>query len=277
MTERVDERLLTKLEEKLNLSRSQINRKITERAVELFLPRRQAAIVLASENRINVTRLADAADLVALRGVVRSRPTGLPPVVGDAVPTPSEVRTAAAPRRGSRRTKKDPNNSVFVVYGRNESLRTELFALLRNLGLNPIEWSKAIELSKSASPYVGQIIDAGFKKAIAIVVLLSPDDEGCLRPEFRRKGDPVHESRPTGQPRLNVVFEAGRAFGTHPNATILVQVGRVRPFTDLSGRHVVHLSNTASSRHEFATKLENAGCRVDRSGTDWLTKGNFAL
>jgi predicted nucleotide-binding protein len=166
---------------------------------------------------------------------------------------------------------------VFVVYGRNERIRRELFALLRNLGLNPIEWTKAIELTKTASPYIGQVIEAGFRKAVAIVALLTPDDEGSLKAEFRKPGDPLHERRPTGQPRLNVVFEAGRAFGTHPKATVLVQVGRVRPFSDISGMHIVHLSNSPASRHELATKLENAGCRVDRSGTAWLEENDFTL
>lgn len=274
MSDRVDERILAKLEERLGLSRSQVNRRIAQKAAELYLPRRQAALALAADHRINVGRLADPSDLAALRGVAR-------PAISSEGPQPisraaEPKRGRLSPRKGTKRTRKDPSNSVFVVYGRNETLRSDLFALLRNLGLNPIEWSKAIELSNSASPYIGQIIDAGFKKAIAIVVLLTPDDEGQLKPEFRQSGDPSFERRLTGQPRLNVVFEAGRAFGTHPNATILVQVGKLRPFSDISGRHVVHLSNSASSRHELATKLENAGCKVDRSGTDWMTEGDFS-
>ena len=276
MSAKVDDRVMKKLEQQLGLSRSQVNRRIAEKAAELFVPRRQAALALAADHRINVSRLADPDDLAALRGAVRSRGT-VPEAQGSTLPQGSgQARAPGASARGMKKANKDPSNSVFVVYGRNERLRTELFALLRNLGLHPIEWNKAIELSKSASPYVGQVIDAGFKKAIAIVVLLSADDEGSLKPEFRRKGDPAYERRPTGQPRLNVVFEAGRAFGTHPKATVLVQVGKVRPFSDLSGRHVVHLSNTPASRQELAAKLANAGCKVDTAGTDWLTKGDFS-
>jgi predicted nucleotide-binding protein len=273
VSERVDERLLVKLENRLGLSRSQVNRRIAEKARELFVPRRQAALAVAAQNGINVGRLADAEDLAALRGAVGA---GAARTQAPAASVPTAAVRPKAVSRAAKKVRKDPSNSVFVVYGRNERLRTELFAFLRNLGVNPIEWSKAIELSQSASPYIGQVIDAGFKKAVAIVVLLSADDEGCLKPELRRRGDPAYERKLTGQPRLNVVFEAGRAFGTHPNATVLVQIGRVRPFSDLSGRHVVHLSNSAASRQEFATKLENAGCRIDRVGTDWLTKGDFS-
>jgi hypothetical protein len=49
----------------------------------------------------------------------------------------------------------------------------------------------------------------------------------------------------------------------------------MKPFSDIGGRHVVHLANSPTSRQELATKLANAGCNVDTSGTDWLTVGRF--
>jgi hypothetical protein len=67
------------------------------------------------------------------------------------------------------------------------------------------------------------------------------------------------------------------AMGRNPDSTVLVQVGEIRPFSDIGGRHVVHLSNAATTRSEFATKLANAGCNVNTSGTDWLTEGEFDL
>jgi len=46
--------------------------------------------------------------------------------------------------------------------------------------------------------------------------------------------------------------------------------------SDIAGRHVVHLSNTAPSRRELSTKLRNTGCNVDEDGTDWLTVGDLS-
>ena len=66
---------------------------------------------------------------------------------------------------------------VFVVHGRNEKLRSDFFGFLRALRLNPLEWSHAINLTGKASPYIGEALDAAFKNAQAVVVLLSPDDE----------------------------------------------------------------------------------------------------
>ena len=165
--------------------------------------------------------------------------------------------------------------SVFVVHGRNEKLRKSLFGFLRAIGLQPIEWRRAIELTHKPNPYVGEILDAAFREAAAVVVLLSPDDEAKLKADFIKTNDPASEKRLTGQARANVLFEAGMAMGRNPASTVLVQVGEIRPFSDIGGRHVVRLSNSAEARSEFATKLANAGCNVNTSGTDWLAEGDF--
>ncbi len=66
------------------------------------------------------------------------------------------------------------------------------------------------------------------------------------------------------------------AFGRNPDSTVLVQLGDVKAFSDVGGRHVVHLSNDPTSRQELATKLANAGCNVNTSGTDWLNAGDLS-
>jgi len=57
---------------------------------------------------------------------------------------------------------------------------------------------------------------------------------------------------------------------------VLVQLGQLRPLSDVAGRHVVHLDGRAETRRKLATKLANAGCDVDLSGIDWLSHGNFS-
>lgn len=175
------------------------------------------------------------------------------------------------PRKGERREM----DTVFVVHGRNRKISKELFRLLRALHLKPLEWNSLIEMTGKATPHISEILDTGFANAAAVVVLFTPDDVGRLREEFLADDDPEADRKLSGQARLNVVFEAGLAFGTHPERTVLVQVGSVRPFSDLAGRHVVKLGNSARSRKELATKLRNAGCSVDESGTDWLEEGDF--
>lgn len=163
--------------------------------------------------------------------------------------------------------------SVAVVHGRDVRLSKDMFTFLRALHLRPIEWGAAIKRVGKGAPYVGEVVDALFRDTQAVVVLLTGDDLAQLRPELRRKSDRGEDAaRP--QPRPNVLFEAGIAFGRMPERTILVQVGEIREISDLAGRHVVHLVD-ATSRHDLANRLEAAGCPVDRSGSDWLTSGTF--
>jgi len=166
----------------------------------------------------------------------------------------------------------DPRN-VFVIHGRNLAIRDSLFSFLSALHLNPIEWDNAIEMTGKATPYIGEILDAAFANARALVVLLTGDDEAQLREELRKPNDPPYESKLTAQPRANVLFEAGMAFGRNPEATILVQVGEVRQFSDILGRHVLRFRGTAEDRNRFSRRLQAAGCDVDTSGTRWLKEG----
>jgi predicted nucleotide-binding protein len=78
-----------------------------------------------------------------------------------------------------------------------------------------------------------------------------------------------------GQPRQNVIFEAGLAMGSNRNKTILVQVGTLKGFSDIFGRHIPRLSNTSETRIDLINRLEHVGCKVIRQGTHWTKAGNF--
>jgi len=164
---------------------------------------------------------------------------------------------------------------VFVVHGRDQRLRKAIFDFLRALGLKPLEWSEAVSLTGTASPYVGQVLDVAFAHAQAVVVLMTPDDEARLREDLQRGDDPLHERELTGQARPNVLFEAGMALARHPDRTLLIEIGKLRPFSDIGGRHVVRLDNDLHNRQDVANRLRTAGCPVNITGTDWHTTGDF--
>ena len=86
----------------------------------------------------------------------------------------------------------DPKK-VFVVHGRDDKLRRELFAFLLAIGLSPIEWSQAEALTGKASPFIGEVLDAAFSVAQAVVVLLTGDDEAKLKSEYQKEDDPDYE------------------------------------------------------------------------------------
>ncbi len=166
---------------------------------------------------------------------------------------------------------------VFVVHGRNEVLRRSMFTFLRSIGLEPIEWNEAVKWTGSGSPHIDEILDVGFNRAQAIVVLMTPDDEAKLRYEFQSENDPPHEKDLTPQARANVIFEAGMALGRDPNRTVLVEIGRLRPFSDIAGRHTIRLDNSTEKRQDLAMRLQTAGCPVNLDGTDWHKTGEFQI
>lgn len=165
---------------------------------------------------------------------------------------------------------------VFVVHGRNLLARDAMFEFLRAIDLSPIEWSELVEQTGSAAPYIGGILEEGFRHAQAVVVLLTGDDLARLGTRYSSVNDPAEETQLTPQARPNVLFEAGRAFGSHPERTVLVALGRIRSFSDTAGRHIIYMNDSPAKRQELARRLKTAGCSVKTEGRiDWFTAGKF--
>jgi predicted nucleotide-binding protein len=268
----INAKLLAEIMAKTGLSRAAAYARIGQTANRDTLPRDLAAIKLGSEVGVNINKYADAAQLANLR---QAGSPVAPPNGGASVTVAAPRGTAKATRTKGKKAAKKAPNQVFVVHGRDRKAKDAIFAFVRSLGVKPIEWNSALAMSKKAAPLIGEILEAAFANARAIVVLLTPDDLVQLRPDLVSTSDKPYERTLTGQARPNVLFEAGMAFATHPGRTLLVQVGNVKEFSDVGGRHVVHMTDDYAKRQEFATKLTNAGCDVDISGSDWVTAGNF--
>lgn len=167
-----------------------------------------------------------------------------------------------------------PDNSVFVIHGRDKKARREFYTFLRAIGLDPIEWTEVLGETGKGLPHIGEVLRNVMSKGRAIIVLSTPDEITRLKPEHADDEDD-RDLQPTGQARPNVIFEAGMAFALEPDRTLLVEFGRVRRFTDIDGYHAVRLDNSAEKRQLLAQRLEDIGCPVKRVGTDWLQSGDL--
>lgn len=248
-------------------------RLIAEQAGRLGVRPEIAALEVASMAGVNFQRFASEDQLERLRAARASVPTGVGTTSAAAAP-------ATVPRRqkdGGRRKIKPPGKSVWIVHGRDEKLRRAMFDFVRSIGLEPLEWSSAVKATRKGSPYPGEVLDKAFAKASAVVILLTPDDEAQLRKVHWRKGEEAYEKKLMGQARPNVLFEAGMAFGTHVSQTVLVEIGKCRPFSDTLGRLVVRMNDTAAKRKELADRLAAAGCVVDTTSSNaWMEAGDFS-
>ena len=187
-------------------------------------------------------------------------------------------RRGGAPSKKSKRSNRaqtQNSRKVWVIHGRDERLRQGMFTFLRSLNLEPLEFAEARALTKKSSPYVGEILDAAFRRARAVIVMLTPDDEARLRSDLQGPADSHQEKLFAGQARPNVLFEAGMAFASHQDRTILVQFGELRPFSDIAGRHTVNMDGSTAKRQELARRLENCKCPVNWKGIDWHTAGDL--
>jgi predicted nucleotide-binding protein len=267
----INQRLLEAIAAKQGITVKGVYPQITKVVHETFLERDLAALVLATRHRININKHSTPAQRAAIRshlvggGNNHADPT-------PTVPTPRSARRKSGKGKGAKRTK---GNSVFVVHGRDTALRKSMFDFLRSLGLNPMEWEQAVDQAKGNNPDIGNIIETAMARVQAVVVMFSPDELAHLKEQFWGADDKHGDGNPAGQARPNVIFEAGLALGAHPEKTIIVQVGKVRPFSDIAGKHLVKLSDAPSTRNDLANRLAKVGCEVDRVGSDWMTAGTF--
>jgi predicted nucleotide-binding protein len=152
-----------------------------------------------------------------------------------------------------------------------------MFAFLRAVGLEPLEWEQAVRRARrGANPFVGDLIDEVMDQAQAVLVMFSPDDLVQLKEQFVDRSERATEGKLQGQARPNVLFEAGLAMGRHQEKTILVEIGSVKRFSDIGGRHMLRFDGSPASRNNLVGRLEMLRCDLATDGGDWLHIGRFA-
>jgi predicted nucleotide-binding protein len=265
---KINPKLMKLLEKRMGAASRTVYAAIQQTATANRVPRELGALLLAGENGISYQRYATAEQMADLRGTAMHQPS-LP-----AAALPGR-RTAPASSKNS--LVSTNNNSIFVVHGRDAQLNADMFAFLRAIGLDPLEWSQAIKSAKGANPHVDDVISNAMNRVQGVLVMFSPDEEARIKSKFviaadKKKGLDKLDS----QARPNVIFEAGLALGAHSNKTLIVQVGEMREISDIAGKHLIHLSNDAASRKELAQRLKSKlKFKVDMTGNDWLKIGNF--
>ena len=169
-------------------------------------------------------------------------------------------------------------HNVFVIHGRNAQIKQSMFDFLRSIDLRPLEWSQLVASTRSGSPYIQTVLNQAFVQAQATIVLLTPDDVAMLNNSLWMKDDPEYEKRLTGQARPNVLLEAGMAIALNREQTIFVEIGELRPFSDMAGIHTLRFDGSPNSRQALVSRLKTAGCAADTDhNTDWLTTGDFQV
>ncbi len=160
--------------------------------------------------------------------------------------------------------------TVFIVHGRNSAAVVATKQFLRAIGLEGKDFS-AYRSDMGGTVHITEVVRKAFKEAQAIIVLWTPDEYAALNPKLVNTYD-----KPTDigrwQPRPNVIFEAGAALLEHYDRTIVIGLGNAEVPSDMSGLHLVHMSNAGNKRMDLKNLLLASGCESNNSSnSDYLT------
>ena len=146
------------------------------------------------------------------------------------------------------------SRKVFVVYGHDGTARTELEAMLRRWGLEPL----ILDQLTSGGQTIIEKLDSVRRDANFAVDLATPDDEG------NRKCHPEEKAL---RARQNVVLELGMMLATlgRESVAILVKsdVAMERP-SDIQGLlYIQYKENVADAKLLLAKEINAQGIRID--------------
>ena len=170
-----------------------------------------------------------------------------------------------------------PNpRDVFVIHGRDHEARRAVWSFLQDIDLHPLDWEEIVRRTGRPMPYTGEVLREAFEDNQVAIVLMTPDDGASLHPDLRNASEPSYETAPTGQARPNVLLELGMALALQPERTLVIEIGSLRPPSDIAGLNVIRFDGTVASLHRIAQRLEVAGCAVNTKGQNWLDVSRFA-
>lgn len=168
-------------------------------------------------------------------------------------------------------------HQVFVIYGRDQLAHEHLIRFIEALGLEELAFQR-ISDQLGPSPFIADIVTQSIEQADAVIVLFTPDEHAALFGK-NEESDPGEHERylvdveggARWQARPNVLFEAGVAYGTKPEKTVLVTIGTdVRLFSDIGGKHFVQLAEEGGKK-KLRNKLETILGPLTPRCTDWET------
>lgn len=164
---------------------------------------------------------------------------------------------------------------VFVIHGENEKIKNSVFDFLSSIGLYPIEFEDLFKSNGNDNLKVSEMLNTVFKTAHAVLSVLTPTEAAMKKHQTKyyygnRRGE---ESPPL---RSNVLLGTGMALALNRERTIVVEIGGLSFYKDLTGFQTISLDNSSASRKELLEKLILTGCEINISSEEWISKGDFS-
>lgn len=162
--------------------------------------------------------------------------------IGNGLPVVAPANGAAGPR------------DVFVVYGHDDPAKTELEAMLRRWGLNPL----ILDQLTSGGQTIIEKLEGAAGRASFAVVLATPDDEG------HREGHPEEKAF---RARQNVVLELGMMLtklGRDRVAVLMKQQENMERPSDIQGLiYIPFKDDVREAALPLAKEINAKGIQID--------------
>jgi hypothetical protein len=231
----------------------------------------------ADQRALDTAPGGDKQAAIAYPIAIERQPDAEPPESPGTRATGDRWQAAFSDPSGDAGIHKDPpdvTRNVLVIHGRDSKLAGQFRDFLRAAGLRPLEWEALVQATGRTTPYVGEVMGTAARLAQATLFLLSPDDIVKPNPDVS-PDNPAHEGDHAGQPQANVLVELGMALVAHPDRTIVVEVGHLKPVGDLAGLNMIRFDGSSAAVKKLLDRLKTAGCPVANPGQGWLETGRF--
>jgi predicted nucleotide-binding protein len=153
----------------------------------------------------------------------------------------------------------DRSSYVCVARQSNVQAGEALYSFLQELGLQIITREMAAIWTRDGSPFALETMKEIFRGTQAVVILFSEDERVRLSRSLKKSNS---ENKFVSRPSLDLVFEAGYAFGCFPGNVILLRTKRVSLFSDIDGRYIAEFSETKAERLNLIRRLRTVGCTL---------------
>ncbi|HAU32106.1 MAG: hypothetical protein XD78_0950 [Desulfotomaculum sp. 46_296] len=170
-----------------------------------------------------------------------------------------------------------PNRKkVFVIHGANKKINNSLHDFLNSIGLQPVGFDDMFGLNGDHDLKASEMLITVFKNVQAVLSVLTPAEAAVKKHQTKYFYNNSEEKPPKFPLRTNVLLSTGMALALNRERTIVVEIGELNFYKDLTGIQTINMDNSPVRRKELLDKLSAVGCDVDAASKDWLSSGDFS-
>jgi len=162
------------------------------------------------------------------------------------------------------------------MHGNNEKINDSMCDFLNSIGLQAVQFKDMFRRRADRDLEASEIFNTIFKKVQVFLSILTPAEVAVkkLQTKYLYSTDTQKKSKLNF--RTNVLIGTGMALALNRERIVVVEIGELGFYKDLTGIQKINLDNSPERRKELLEKLTAVGCDVNVASDDWLSVGDFS-